>query len=282
MKNKNEISKRQTKAKEKHKKSRQQVLTKRPAQKISPTVSARENHGDQSSLAGARVILPCSGQTVRWGNYLDVPKHLVLIDGIPILKRTVNQLRNVGFTEILITSFNEKYETEGATLVVPEYNFLPGTGIGHSEPFWSKTGRTIVLFGDVYYSDEAMKVIAHSDPSGIKWFGRMGPGKSGCPYGELFGLSIPLENQDELRKSILFIIQEKEKGRISRTTSWECYRFLHGYDLNKHIIGPDFYDINDETEDFDYPQEYEMWLNRFRPDQAGASLPKTEITSMWK
>jgi hypothetical protein len=267
MKNKKEIIKRQAKAKEKRKKNRQSALIRRIGKSDYSTVTIKETGEAQQGLADIRVILPCSGQTIRWGNYLGIPKHLALFDGIPLIKRTVTQLRHIGFTDILITAFNEKFQTEGAKLVAPDYNLLPGTGIGHSEPFWSKTGRTIILFGDVYYSDLAMEVIARSDPSDIKWFGRIGPGKSGCSYGELFGLSLPLEKQDDLRRCILFIRQEKEKGNIDRATSWECYRFLHGIDLNQNIVGPDFYDIDDETEDFDYPHEYEMWHRTFRPDQ---------------
>jgi hypothetical protein len=272
MKNKKEITKRQTKAKEKRKKNRQSAQIKQTSNSNYSTVSIKKTSGAQLGLADIRVVLPCSGQTIRWGNYLGLPKHLAPFDGIPLIKRTVTQLRHIGFTDILITAFNENFQTDGANLVVPEYSLLPGTGIGHSEPFWSKTGRTLILFGDVYYSDMAMNIITQSDPSNIKWFGRIGPGKSGCSYGELFGLSLPLEKQSELRECILFIGQEKEKGNIDRATSWECYRFLHGIDLNLNIIGPDFYDIDDETEDFDYPHEYEMWHRTFRPDQK-RSLP---------
>jgi len=54
-------------------------------------------------------IIMADGDGKRWNNYLGIPKHLVEINGEPIIKRTVRLLKENGVNNIIITSRDERY-----------------------------------------------------------------------------------------------------------------------------------------------------------------------------
>ena len=37
-----------------------------------------------------KIVFTCAGNQTRWGNYMNCPKHLVAINGIPLLQRNIN------------------------------------------------------------------------------------------------------------------------------------------------------------------------------------------------
>ena len=145
--------------------------------------------------------------------------------------------------------------------------------------FWSPTLRTIVLFGDVFFSEAAMEAIAACPATGIQWFGREGPGLSGHKHGELFGVSIPLSEQKRMRRTMWKVRWLRRLRRIKRTRGWECYRLLHHLPLRKQRIAGDFLEIEDETEDFDFPHEYLSWMDAFGA-KLGFPLPEAAALSM--
>lgn len=212
-----------------------------------------------------RFIIACAGRAERWGNYTGVPKHLVQIDGKPLLHHTVETLQARGANDIVIMAKVPGYAVAGAQTVDPTTSALEETALGHSAAYWtSDSTRTTVLFGDVYFSPAAMDAIFRERGS-LTWFGRRGKGKSGSPYGELFGLTFDGPGQLVLRKAFRTVTAAKMQRRITRAGGWECYRQIHSLPLKIQRITTDFVEINDETEDFDRPEEYDMWLRAFRP-----------------
>lgn len=211
-----------------------------------------------------RVILPCAGPSKRWGNFLGVPKHLIPFNGIPMLQRTVNQLRFRAFRDIIVVAYDGRYHMDGARMCAPiTPSPFPDTGLGHSSEFWSPASRTLVLFGDVFFSEAAMETIATCPATGIQWFGREGPGRSGHKHGELFGVSIPPNEQKRMRRTMWKVRWLRRLRWIHRARGWECYRLLHRLPLKEHRIAGDFIEIDDATEDFDFPYEYLLWMKVF-------------------
>jgi len=219
-------------------------------------------------LKDVRVILCCAGTQTRWKNYLGVPKHLAPVHGVPLLHRTVGQLRSRGFEDIVITAFESLYVVPGAQTRVPMCTILPDTGTGHSAEFWSETGRTIVLYGDDYFTRHAMDVIAACPPEGLLWFGRYGPGKA-QHCGELFGYSLPLDMQVTFKFAVRKALEAKACGETPRACSWEVYRFLHGIPMGDHKVAGDWIEIDDATDDFDTPEDYERWVRLFAEAEKG-------------
>ena len=55
-----------------------------------------------------KYIIMADGEGKRWKNYNGLPKHLIPVDGEPIIKRTIDQIRSIDDRgDIIITSHNE-------------------------------------------------------------------------------------------------------------------------------------------------------------------------------
>lgn len=52
------------------------------------------------------------------------------------------------------------------------------------------------------------------------------------------------------------------EGKIHRCIGWEVYRSLHDIPFDKHIITKRYIKILDDTDDIDFPQDYETFKAR--------------------
>ena len=134
-----------------------------------------------------------------------------------------------------------------------------------SMEFWATEKRTTVLFGDIYFTEDAMdKICAIDEPSRCQFIGRSKASKHhGCPYEEQFGFSLLPEHQEEVSAAIEHVKEALQRGDIKGCTGWATYRHLHGLPLRKHKIVGDFVEIDDFTDDFDFPIDYERWKTHF-------------------
>lgn len=205
-----------------------------------------------------KVLICCAGPSSRWGNYLGVPKHLVPINNVPLIQRTTNQLNEIGLNNITIIGFNPQYQVDGAVLQSPTSTGLPNTGIGHSMEFWDRNKNNLILLGDVYFSNDAIKTI-FNNIGDITFYGRSTKGKNGHKWGELFGLSFAPDKLSTIKKGIEQIIQAKRRKEINRAGGWELYRQLFNIPFQERCVTSNFIEIDDETEDFDVPEDYNKW-----------------------
>jgi len=220
---------------------------------------------DESVIAppATRAILCCAGGGERWRNYLGVPKHLIVIDGTRLIDRSVRQLRARGVTDVVITAFDPRYEVVGARRCEPVASILPGTGMGFSSGFWSERGRTVVLLGDVFFSEAAMDAVLGAPDDEIIWLGRKRANRVKA-YGEMFGVAIPRERQALLREAAAKVVELRRQGMIGRMMGWELYAVVNGLDPTVVSPGPNWMDVEDETDDFDFPGDYLAWMKRHR------------------
>lgn len=212
-----------------------------------------------------RVVILAAGEATRWGDHAGVPKHFVDVGGIPLLHRTVNQFSPYG--EVIVTSQNDdRYKIEGAEqyVVEPITESWDTKKFLDNYPIWSKNGRTILLWGDTYYSENAVNSIIDNEPADWLVYGRMNASEiTGCGYGEIFAYSFTPQSQTYILTKIRYLRWLRRHHRIGRCGGWELYRALSGADdLNKHTLYNNFIEIDDETEDFDFPHDYDMWRER--------------------
>jgi molybdopterin-guanine dinucleotide biosynthesis protein A len=202
------------------------------------------------------------GKEQRWGRYLGVHKHLLKINGERLLDRTVRLLLERGARDITVVAKYPEYDVPGADRVYPLD--LENGGAVASRDFWSDRARTTVLFGDVYFTDEAMDRICAMMPSEFTAIGRSKASQiTGCPYAEFFGFSLLPENHARVDASITRIKDALATGEIKSCGGWAIYRHLQGLPLRKHRCRQNFLNINDFTEDFDVPEDYDRWIERF-------------------
>lgn len=216
------------------------------------------------------VIIIAAGDATRWDNYLNRPKHLIEIDKEPILSRTVRQVKAHGADKVWIVSKKETaslYKKKaGADIFIPTFNpdMVDADKFYNSRELWNKEGRTIILYGDVYFSDLAMDSIMGWSDTQFRLFGRAFDSKiTGTAYGECFAQSFYEGDQDNYLAALRRIARLYKWGLIGRCGGWEHYRAMLGFPdelIRRHFVGEKFTNIDDWTDDFDYPKDYDRFI----------------------
>ena len=60
-------------------------------------------------------VIMCAGEGKRWGNYKNVPKHLIEINGETLIGRTTRLLKKFGVNNYIITTNDVRYKEYGMT-----------------------------------------------------------------------------------------------------------------------------------------------------------------------
>lgn len=212
-----------------------------------------------------RIILACAGVQKYWDNFGGTPSHLANTENnIPLLERTLHQL-SAYCDDIHVTVPNvSTYQYFQVLCKFPGVQVHlrnPDSGINEYEStcdLWSDERRTILLLGDVYFSDRALRTILKDDLPTYQVFGRYSRSwVTGTPYGEIFAASWYPDNIPVILSHIQHVNNAFAKGQSRRKDGWTLLRSIQQTDLNKHIVKPEFFVvIDDETDDFDKPSLY--------------------------
>ena len=193
-----------------------------------------------------KYIIMSAGEGKRWNNYLGIPKHLIEINGETLLERTTRLLRKNNINDFVITGSDERYCKYG-TLVAQTCNDCE---IDRFEESLIED-NVCYLYGDVYYTEEAIKTIINGETKDILFFGS---------EEEIFAVKvvdITLFLKHKHRVKDLYL-----KGDIWRCIGWEVYRSLNNIPFDQHIINDRYIKILDDTDDIDYPEDYEEFINK--------------------
>lgn len=214
-----------------------------------------------------RALIICAGEATRWGNYLDTPKHLIEIEGEKILHRSVRLLKENGIDDIHVISKDDpRYKVEGANQFIAELNpkNADADKLLSSQKLWEKADRILIIYGDCYYTEEAMKTIVESKEKDWHIFCRPDASAiTGTPWGEIFCYSFYRKDFDLIKNGLHHVAGLHQKGLLKRCGGWELYRHLLGRpdaNLRIHKMGDHYTKIDDWTDDFDYPKDYDSWI----------------------
>ena len=220
-----------------------------------------------------RWVISAAGDGARWANHGGVPKHLALIDGRPVVHATVDKIHSVDATaEVVVIAppGDARYKHSRATVVDrPEGptctdvdKFLAG------QAHWAPDSPTALLFGDVNYTPQALTTIAATTTDTVCWFGRFNPSAlTGARGGEIWAVLIPNHQAADRFTTAAHHIAHLITTRRVRDTcaGWRIHRHLggaHDHHLNNHATYPGFVEVNDWTEDFDWPPLYDAYVQR--------------------
>lgn len=186
-----------------------------------------------------KYIIMAAGEGKRWHNYLGIPKHLVEINDETLLGRTTRLLRENGIEDYEITANNEIYGQYGKIVEQSEKDCEIDRFTRVGEP-------VCFLYGDVYYTEEAIKTIINA---GVRDVVFLGSGQ------EIFAVKVNdlelfYEHKNKVKELYL-------SGKIGRCIGWELYRSINGIPLDKHWINGRYIYIEDDTDDIDYPEDYD-------------------------
>lgn len=184
------------------------------------------------------------------------PRQLTKINGESLIERTIRLLKENGVDNIIITSHDERFDNLGATRYEPLYNdYKPKQNKGYwvsAFPIELLNEPVCFLFGDVYYSENAIKTIINEKTDNILFF---------CSYKNKDKRYIKHHDEPFAFKVVDYIkfkehIERmksfKDSGKAPREPiTWELYRSINNQELTKHIMTNNYIAINDETCDID-------------------------------
>jgi hypothetical protein len=212
------------------------------------------------------LIIPAAGFGFRWGFYWKERKddeargwhkHLAEINGEAIIHRLVRLFQEAGVEDIWVLSrYPELYTINGTTHYEPAVT--PENGDAdkfiNSIPLWTQDDRTVLVYGDVYITPEAVATIV-TDDTPLSIYGNTEQ-HDGC-----WGISFQPEQQDHLAKYVDLITFWKRRGLVERNGTWEL---AHALANNGQIPTEEirihhgiWVEIADLTRDIDTPAQYE-------------------------
>lgn len=206
-----------------------------------------------------RVIIAASGSQKKWGGHLGVPSHFAPLtrhEDRPLIERTIEQLSRYGHELHITVPPDARYGALQGQKHIREWSYF--SEYAASRDLWDPVGRTVLLLGDVYFSDQAIERIMLFAKRQYMVFGRFGPSKiTGTPYGEIFAASWWGEHHEQMDKYLANVHKLRARGTMTRPPGWMLLRSWQGTPLNKHKVLPShFIEVNDETDDIDFPDDY--------------------------
>lgn len=199
-----------------------------------------------------RYFIMCGGVYPAW----DIPKQLMKVNGEVLVYRTIRLLIEAGVdaNDILITANDQRF----FDMVFPvgvvkdiENDFISGKSGWWVNGFFKYPEPATYIFGDVYFSPEAIKRIVYTNTDDIAFFGSAPPYASNYikRWGEPFAFKV--WNQKRFRECIDKVKELTANGRFKRhPIAWELWQVIKGTELN--IVNyNNFCDIHDYTCDID-------------------------------
>ena len=182
------------------------------------------------------------GKGTRWNNYHNIPKHLIEIDGETLLTRTVRLLReNDARADIVITSHDPRYEVPGARRYEPQNNHL------EIDRFTEEliADDVCFLYGDTFYSESVIQKIADTPAEKLLFFGN-----------ERSIVAIKVADGALFRQHVDRVRALFLAGKIEKCIGWQVYQSFEGLPFGEKTIAADYILIQDGTEDFNSPADY--------------------------
>lgn len=222
-----------------------------------------------------RVVIMAAGGGSRWNNYLGIPKQLAPVNGEPIIKRAIRLLKDRGITDIWVTV---RAKGQYGDLGVREYLNAKDNKYSIDRIYGARElAPAIYLYGDVYYTEQAMDIIL-SDMHKARFFGRRHPGKIKANR-EIYAIKA---DQGVIKKA-MELRQQHIEGKVKNSLGGHLLIHCLGIPLNikrreyladAKLLSPLLTDIDDETTDFDKPAEYLAFLrlHKKKPPQPMRSL----------
>ena len=194
----------------------------------------------------------------------ETPRQLTMINGEPIIARTIRLLKNQGVKDIILTAHDTRFDNLGATRYEPKFNDYIPKKAGYwvsAFPIELLNQPICFLFGDVYYSENAIKTIVNTETNGTMFF--CSYQNKDCRYIKKHDepLGYKIVDYELFKKHIQIIKDFKDSGQaIREPIVWELYRSINGIPIKEHKLTTNYTAINDESCDIDTQQD----INKLR------------------
>lgn len=212
-----------------------------------------------------QIIIMCGGEY----DIFEKHKALSIVNGEPLVERTIRLLRKNGIKDISISATDPRFDYLDVPRLVHENSFKVKNGKIYGywvDAYFPTDEPTIYLHGDVYYTEDAINKILDYVASENTFIGNeIARNKEHKNWGEPFGWIIV--DQKKFRKAIEKTKKLQDENKLDRgyAISWELYRVLNKLNPNKMFIYDTTYlSINDLTIDIDTPDKIEELTKKIR------------------
>ena len=211
-------------------------------------------------------VIMCGGQYQDF----EIPKQLTVINGERLVDRTIRLLKENGVEDIFITSNDKRFEDCDAPVLhhYNSYKVVDGVQEGYwldaFYPSFRPSQTVCFMFGDVYYTEEAIRTIVGLKCVKNTLFGtKDAKNKKHENWGEPFAYKVV--DYAEFMRGVETVKKMQDDGITKRVPIvWELYRFLNGLDVNvQKVLDETYVCIDDGTMDVDTLDKVEMVRKRF-------------------
>ena len=202
-----------------------------------------------------KYIIMAGGRYQKW----TTPRHLTPIDGEPLIARTIRQLREHGVNDIAISSNNPVFEQFGVPVLHHE-NSYDAKGYNDFTGYWCDAfyptdEPTCYIFGDVIFTDNAIRTIVDTWTDDIEFFASAPPFAPGYKKTSAEPFALKVVNTKHLKEAISTVkVLAGLKKFKRKPIMWELWQVIKKTPLNK-IDYTNYVVINDSTCDIDDPED---------------------------
>lgn len=185
-----------------------------------------------------------------------IPRQLIEINGEKIIERTIRLLKENGIEDIIVTARDKRFNNLGVEIYDPinnTYNYQTQEGYFLDMfPTELMTEPVCFIWGDVYFSEKAIKTIVETETDSTLFFCSF-ENKSVSyikKWDEPFAYKVV---DTEIFKNHIEIVKGlyDEKVTWRHPIVWELYRSINGLNVNVHNLTKNYKVINDITCDID-------------------------------
>lgn len=201
-----------------------------------------------------KYIIMCGG---NYSEYFKTPRQLSKVNGEVLVERTIRLLRENGVEDIAISTNYPEFEYLDVPLLKHENNYRTegGKTLGYwCEAFYPTDEPVCYVFGDVYFSPEAIKTIVNTETDDIEFFASMPPFADNYPKNHVEPFALKVVNTEHLKSAIETTKRYEDEGKFWRKPiMWELWTVIKNVPLQ---TGPDdfvynYVPINDYSSDID-------------------------------
>ncbi len=201
-----------------------------------------------------RYIIMCGGIYPQF----EKPRQLTEIFGETLVERTIRLLRENGIEDIAISTTSDAFNSFGVPVLRHANTFDQFKGGWWVDAFYPADEPVCYIFGDVYFSPQAIKTIVEYTVEDVMFFAS-GPYAFGMGYikdwSEPFAFKV--EDVKYFQRCIKITKDRQRDGIFLRhPISWELWQVIRGTEMN--VIKNNYCQINDYTCDIDQPEDARM------------------------
>jgi hypothetical protein len=169
---------------------------------------------------------------------------------------------------VTVVGPDERFVVHGADLVTLDDPYPTGCDQDKflaTQHLWNRDGRTGILWGDCYYTADAVRTICQPI-EGLHYYRRPWASEiTGHPWDESFAVTFWPDDHQRVRDLAYIIAERWKRGELLKThirTHYAAHLGVNLDDVTVLIGTPNQTVIDDWTDDFDYPDDYDRWCER--------------------